>query len=89
MAHHDRQYWEAAQIERLAERDPVFARNYTACVSNQKFRQLRPTVTQWLVRQALARERREQGRVQAQAPRPYVPQTNTVQLEQELYGRAA
>lgn len=78
MAKYDAGYGQALTVERLAEKDPIFRVNYTACVKNTKFRQLRPVVTQWLVRQALARERRQEQR--------FIPTRQVAHVERELWG---
>jgi hypothetical protein len=75
---YDAVYAQRVQVERLAEKDATFARNYTALVHNRKYRQLIPCVSQWLVRQALARERRQEQRFQ--------PSRQVNQVERELFG---
>jgi hypothetical protein len=77
MAKYDAGRANALTVERLAAKDKVFAANYTAAVHNQKYRQLTPTVTAWLVRQALARERRQE--------RCYTPTQAVVAVEKELF----
>ncbi len=84
MAKYDSVYAQQCQVERLAAKDEVFARNYRALTFNRKFRQLIPCVSQWLVRQALARERRQQP--QAQQHRQFAPTRNVEQVERELFG---
>jgi hypothetical protein len=69
----------AVEVERLAEKDPVFAVNFRALTANHKYRQLRPTVTSWLMRQAQARERR-------QMQHQFTPTRVTAQVERELFG---
>lgn len=83
-AKYDAVYAQQVQVERLAEKDDVFARNYRALTFNTKFRQLKPCVTDWLVRSALARERRQQP--QAQQHRAFTPTRNVSQVERELFG---
>lgn len=75
---YDAGYVRAAEVERLAAKDPIFRVNYSACVRNVKFRQLVPCVTGWLMRQAQARERRQEHR--------FAPTRNVAQVERELFG---
>jgi hypothetical protein len=82
MAKFDHQYARDQVIDRLADRDPIFRVNFAALVKNHRFRQLRPTVTQWLVRQALARERRQEQ----QQARSFAPSQAVNSVERELFG---
>lgn len=84
MAKYDSVYAQQVQVERLAAKDATFERNYTALVHNRKYRQLIPCVSQWLVRQALARERRQQ-QPQQQHRAAFVPTRNVEQVERELF----